>query len=225
MSTSHLHQPQPSVVLTGLEAQARLGTLGLSLDGLLSVVRQGEVARQSCGEYDPPALKGMLTWGRTTGLLREWLVPLGWVPDDRENYARTVSPDGAHSIVTASGDAAVGQAEYTPRTSRSKGPLTAEAVRTNKQLVLFGDLPVIENTAETWILLVGHDGHGVARAELSRPSEITQTGWIVGWDTRIVLGEVGPADPQGKSPAKDLDPDRPTPDGPAAIDVPVTRRK
>jgi hypothetical protein len=168
----------------------------------------------------------MLTWGRITGLLREWLVPLGWVPDDRENYARTVSPDGAHSLVIASGDATAGQAQYTPRTSRSKGPLTAEAVRTNRQLVLFGDLPVVDDTAETWILLVGHDGHGVARAELSRPSDITPAGWIVGWDTRIILGEVGgPEDPAGVARAEDLGRGGPALDEPSAIDVPVIRRK
>jgi hypothetical protein len=197
----------------------RLKSLGLTVDILLDAVREGFTGRSNCSELDPPMFPGQTMWAHTVRRLRQGTAPIGWKPDNANNYCVALSPDGI-AVAVATGDANTGRPDAIPSTSSPKGPCTAEAVATN-QLTLDLRLPggeVLSQTVDvlqrqTWLLLIYLDQSEV-RAELSLPVSFDEQERVTGWRERIIL------------PSVDLDPDQiELPSGDSGdIDIAVRRR-
>jgi len=201
------------------DVESRLATLGLTIDILLDAVRAGFTGRSSCSELDPPMYPGQTMWAHTVRRLRQGTAPIGWKPDNSNNYCVALSPEGI-AIAVATGDANTGRQDAIPSTSSPKGPCTIEAVAVN-QLELDLKLPDQETAVEspeviqrqTWLLLIYLDQSEV-RAELSLPLSLDEQDRVTGWRERIIL------------PSVDFDPNQielPGNDSPD-IDIAVRRR-
>jgi hypothetical protein len=182
------------IVVEG-EAIDRLVELGLSVEMVERVVRRADAEASTCTPLDPPILKGLLRWGRTTTYLRQELIPAGWRFDNPRNLSRTIHPSGDFAIVATSGDELTGLVELLPTTKYPKGYATVQAVEANEQLALdFGDFELAtgdDATAlgagylRTWFMLFHVDEDGF-RVELSLPDAIVD-GRISSWAERIIL--------------------------------------
>jgi hypothetical protein len=200
-----------------------LADLGLSKDILVDAIMQGEAARASCTINDPPCVPGIYSWGSTVRALRDILVPLEWERDDTANYSTVISPDKTFAIAVVTGDAGTGLKDHEPTSKYPKGNRTREAVTTN-QRCLFPEIQeaIDEETAKaeaaenriTWMLLKRRSGDSVF-SELSLPREISKSGWVQGWVTRIIL------DPIDVEPMVVLDDDEVSGE---AVEVVVRRR-
>jgi hypothetical protein len=199
--------------------ERRLAAVGLTVDVLLDAVRAGYSARSECCELDPPMYPGQTMWAHTVRRLRQGTAPLGWQPDNTNNYCVSLSPKGI-AIAVATGDTNTGRIDATPCTSSPKGPCTLDAVTAN-QLVLDLGLPDGGSLArmpdaperQTWLLLI-HLDQSEVRSELSLPLTVDEQDRVIGWRERIIL------------PSIDFDPDQielPTDDTPD-IDIAVRRR-
>lgn len=175
-----------------------LADLGLRKEILIEAIMQGEIARASCTVNDPPCVPGIYSWGSTVRALRDILVPLDWEKDDTANYSTVVSPDKSFAIAVVTGDAATGLVDHEPTSKYPKGNRTRDAVATNQQC-LFPEVQQIVDAeiakaeaAEkriTWMLLKRRSGESVF-AELSLPRDISKSGWVQGWETRIILDPI-----------------------------------
>jgi hypothetical protein len=201
------------------DAVDRLSELGLTTDVFEHVLRGADAEARTYTLLDPPNMQGMARYSRTVRLLRERLLPLGWVYDNPRNLARTVSPDRRVAIIATLGDAGTGVPDLVPSTRYGKGIATIEAVSRNfLQLTLPIDLgdedPVDADTdgTVTWILLYTVADTEI-RAELSLPDSMVD-GYVDTWIERIILPRV-PLEPESS-----LVPVEPIADP----DVVVTRR-
>jgi hypothetical protein len=200
----------------------RLGVVGLTIEIIREAVLAGELARSSCTRNDPPALAGLLGWGRTTRGLRERTIPLGWKRSEAAQLSTVVHPSGEVAIAVATGDEGTGIAAAAPRTKYPKGPATAAAVERNQlQLGLFepdvdaveGDEAVAQPGVVTWLLLIARIGKKM-RFELSLPGRIGEDDRVEDWAERILF------EPISVEPTPNLD----KLDDAIDIDVPVERR-
>lgn len=178
-----------------------LKDLGLTQDILREAIEQGEIARASCTANDPPCVPGIYSWGSTVRSLRDILIPqpYGWTKTDDGNYSTVVSPDGTFQIAVVTGDLGTGLANHNPTSKYPKGPKTQDAVKTNKQFLLFPEAQKAADEEEakqeaadkriTWILLKRRSGDLVF-AELSLPRQISNGGLIEKWGPRIILDPV-----------------------------------
>jgi len=211
-----------SVVHQQQAAVDRLGAIGLTADIIRDAVMAGELARSSCTRNDPPALAGLLGWGRTTRGLRERTIPLGWKRSEAGQLSTVVHPSGGVAIAVATGDEGTGVAEGTPRTKYPKGPATAAAVERNQvQLGLFEqEVDAVEDdeadaqpNVVTWLLLIARNGREVT-FELSLPGRIGDDDRVEDWEERILFDAIP------REPTPNLDKAGKAID----IDVPVQRR-
>ncbi len=126
-----------------LQTVGRLDELAVNEDVLRDAAQTGIEAAGTCTAHDPASLAGFLTWAKATRALRDELVPQGWSPGERRNYATVVNPSGTFAIAVAGGNAATGQREATLRTRTEKGPATKEAVKkTNSSASRIGTRPL-----------------------------------------------------------------------------------
>lgn len=201
------------------DVERRVAALGLSIDILLDAVRAGFTGRSSCSELDPPMYPGQTMWAHTVRRLRQGTAPIGWKPDNSNNYCVALSPEGV-AIAVATGDANTGRPDATPSTGSPKGPCTVEAIAVN-QLALDLKLPGEEAAIELpeviqrqiWLLLIYLDQSEV-RAELSLPLRLDEQDRVTGWRERIILPSVD-FDPNQIELPSDSSPD---------IDIAVRRR-
>jgi hypothetical protein len=211
--------PAADLYIDVFDVKRRLKSLGLTVDILLDAVRAGFTGRSNCSELDPPMYPGQTMWAHTVRRLRQGTAPIGWKPDNANNYCVAVSPEGM-AIAVATGDANTGRPDAIPSTSSPKGPCTAEAVAVN-QLVLDLRLPGEEmpsqpidvSQRQTWLLLIYLDRSEV-RAELSLPLSLDEQDRVADWRERIIL------------PSVDFDPDQielPSDDS-GDIDISIRRR-
>ena len=207
-----------SVVYQQEAAVDRLRLLGLTVDIIRESIMAGELAWSSCTRNDPPALGGLLRWGRTTRGLRERTIPHGWKRSEAGQLSTVVHPAGDVAIAVATGDEGTGIAEAVPRTKYPKGPATAAAVERNQlQLGLFdaeihplGDDDAPESKVVTWLARSGRE----VRFELSLPGRIGDDDRVEDWAERILF------EPLSVEPTPNLDQLGEAID----IDVPVERR-
>lgn len=171
----------------------RLKQLGLTETALLQAVRAGYLAKANCTENHPPLFPPIAAWSEAVRTLRDVLKPEGWTRFNDQNSPKTVSPDGAISIIVSTGNEATGNPSVEPSTTSSKGPNTTEAIEVNRsmQLYLPGlELPVPlrdeEEKVSTWILLA-HHAKNELRAELSLPLDVGSDGRVSVWQERIIL--------------------------------------
>lgn len=173
--------------------RSRLAQIGLTEAPLLQAVMASYIAKANCTENHPPLYPPIAAWSEAVRTLRDALRPEGWTRFNDQNSPKTVSPDGTVSIIVSTGNDATGSANFSPATTSSKGPNTADAIEVNRSLQLF--LPGMEFPVElcdedekvsTWILLV-HHARDELRAELSLPMAVGIDGRVSVWQERIIL--------------------------------------
>lgn len=181
-----------------VDVQQRLSELGLEEEPIKDSVRRGQLAFLSCTPNHPPPFPGMSAWAETVCALREYVIPLGWLRSNDNNYALAVARDGLTAIAVATGNDGTGRLDATPSTNARKGPSTWEAVIVNQLQFSFMDEPPTpashassdqNNHRMTWILLI-HRAENEVRCELSLPISIAEDGYIDDWRERILLGSI-----------------------------------
>ncbi len=173
-----------------VEATDRLNYLGLNADILLQAVEFGLGYLTECTNHDPPSGRGIITWMKTTRMLRDLLIPHGWTKENSQNYATTVHPSKGWAIAVSQGDSRTGNPDMTPATRAEKGPATEKVVSVNQSG--FASISADPNwrspERQTWILLLYQDEDAdEVRAELSLPVVMNPEGYITEWSERIML--------------------------------------
>ena len=212
------------VYVLAADVTSRLTALDLRREYLSEAVRFGASYAAECTDHDPSSLAGTLLWGKTTRLLRDQLIPLGWNACNQRNLPVTVHPKGKWAIAVVSGDGCTGIPHMTPATRYDRGPATRQVVSSNQ--LSFSALSeswaeqVAALTMQTWFLLHYRDEDAdEIRVELSLPAEMTRDGFVIQWSERIILGMVGEGQPL--EPAVSDDSIDPAVD---VIDIPVLRK-
>jgi hypothetical protein len=207
------------------DVESRLGELGLTILPLTDALKYGHVHRSACTPNDPPMMRGIVGWGKSTRALREMLAPYGWVRSDEGNFSITLNPDRTIAISIQTGDDGTGFADRNPSTKHPKGPATADAVGQNAAQLSF-DFPELPrrirppqkttSNCMTWLFL-SSPGLNEIRCELSLPKYINDDGHVEEWAERIILNPI-PLDhePIVKGHSEDYAED---------IIVPISRRK
>ena len=211
---------EPIVYEDPYSAEERLRSLGLRMEILIDVLRQGELQRRMASPLDPPCAPGFAGWSRKVRALREWLLP-EWHQSDRDNFSTVISPDGMVAVAIATGDDDTGDPsdEARPHTKYARGPATVRAVSRNEQLEMFPEtIPsdVLGEATATWFLLSQVEGDTIY-AELSRPLQLGDDRRVGKWAERII---VGPIELDGDAGSMALPPDEPI----EAPDVTVERK-
>ena len=192
-------QKEPPEVIGALD---RLG--GLQIPELREAVRANFLAQAACTRNDALTAAGFIGWNASVRVLREFLIPKGWIPKNIKNSPRITSPDGSMAIMWATGDEATGNPMVMPKTKSNKGTTTRTAINNNEaQIWLFSDemiphmMPVTsagQSKKSTWVLLVyvriDPLGNHSVRAELSLPVGMDESGRITAWSERIILPEI-----------------------------------
>lgn len=176
------------------DVEAQLTKLGVPADGLNGVLQATLGARQVITLFHPKASPGLALWSEGTAALRRLLVGRHkWEYDELGGQPRTVRPDGKMAIVVQGGDLNTGCEYGNPSTSNPKGKVTALCVSANAAQLSFFDVDMdLTDEAEealgpmTWVLLMAIVGKHF-RAELSLPDEISESGFVVSWKTRVIL--------------------------------------
>lgn len=180
----------------GPEVESRLAQMGLTLEGLLRVVRAAGAAYASTTAFHPSSGPGTYMYQECVAVLRRWLVPRGWDHDEAGGQPRTFSAEYGVSIIIQSGDENTGVDTGTePRSRNAHGAATGQKIQDNNaQLTLpFAvSRPQVSEEQEgpaffTWVLLLNVTDESI-RAELSLPTDF-QAGKPAAWAERILLPE------------------------------------
>lgn len=179
------------IVHTKHEAIKRLDMLGLKDELLQKAV--GTVYTEHLANIthnEPPISHGMTLYLKGTGKLREVLQPLGWRPQNKNNHARTISPDESMAIVVAGGNECTGLEDTFSLSTRSrKGKMTQRIITINQLAFDLKDFTTISLEApDLWFLLIYVDKLiDEIRIELSMPRRIDRAGFITDWRERIII--------------------------------------
>jgi hypothetical protein len=211
-------------IAEGPDMEARLKELDLDLDGVTSVIKQGEYARMEATDNDPQNAAGQDAYRYRVRGLRDVYRPTGkWDKAVDNGLELLISTDGKRRIITRAGDSGVGVRGAVPQPKQQVGETTVRAAKVNAQLVLDASWlnvePAEKPDMETWMLLVFRSGDTV-RSELSLPSGLDKDERALGWIERILLpaldlAESAPAKPEDGSGGGEPDP----------IHVPVSRKR
>lgn len=201
------------------EVEAALRTLGLTSNIVRDVITHAAYfVTLVTGPLDPKTYPSIVFWAAQVRRLRELLIPKGWQRIDDLNHPLIESPDNRVRIMVAAGDEETGNPRGRPQTKNKKGPATFSAVHRNRhQLLLFGQHPLLsteETDPLTWVLLV-HRTAEFIKAEVSLPVVADYEGYLVEWESRIILPNITTI--QGGSSLA------PRPLGP--INIPVSKRR
>lgn len=203
------------------EVDARLATLKLNRTWLQNGVIAGDAGASSSSALHPPGDSGFRRWADTVAGLRTQVLPHGWDMSNALNYCTVFNRESRTAVVVMAGDVMTGIKFGTPRSRYPKGVVTAKRIeRNNGQISLFPSLKsaeeIVEEDCLTWVLVQFQGEQGV-QVELSRPSSMSQAGYVNDWDERILLPTV---DPRGPHLAGRVDDGPENPD----IDFAVTPR-
>lgn len=175
------------------EASTRLDELGLLAQDLSDAVEWGGNHLAYSTANEPPSGPGQIVWIKTVRGLREKLIPHGWTPNNSDNYATVVSPQGNVAIAVAAGDEKTGKlGRPNPTTKNRKGRNTRQVVGENQLSFkeISAGLPPAQEIKgkQTWILLIAVDEErDEIVAELSLPEHVGKNGFISEWRERIIL--------------------------------------
>lgn len=187
------------------EGQSRLDRLGLEEEWLRRALLRGDAEARTVSPLAPKGFPGLVRWGRSAEFLREELCANGWFPDDPQNVARSVNPNGEFCVVVTTGARGTGREETSmPETKYPKGTGIAACVEANytidfdpEDLAKLGiqSTPCGSDIVTTWLLLFSLE-EGQIWFELSLPESIVD-GQITSWVERILfppidLGADGP---------------------------------
>jgi hypothetical protein len=203
------------------EAVSRLEQLGLEVESIERALLRGDAEARTISQLAPKGFEGTVRWGRASEFLREDLCGQGWTPDDTQNIARSISPEGSDCIVVTTGAKGTGVQGADPTTKYTKGSGTVACVEANylldfapEDLRKMGLIGRPAADMRTWFLLFLVAGDTIY-AELSLPDVISKDGQITSWRERILLPPIN----LGPSTFPD---DETGPTDP--IDIPVSRR-
>lgn len=186
-------------------SRTRLMELGLTLEMLGEVVREGYAYRQEATANHPPTHGGTNAYGNMVRALRDALMPLGWKRSNEHNFCVTFHPKTNVAVVVSAGNEITGLAHESANTRRGKGRRTVLAIEENlRQLDLFsalgvefrGNLQPQSDTAylpssayrKTYYLLNFVDQiREELRSELSLLIAVDEQGKITRWAERIIL--------------------------------------
>lgn len=218
----------PKVVTEPDQVSARLAEIGgLTISLLLDVVMQGEMARDNCTANYPVTAGGTFAYHERVRALRDRLLLDGWTKKFFGGSELTITPDGEHAVIVASGDDNTGSESDDPKTRSPKGTRVQEAAAANEaQTEMFPDLARAERAmiearekwpaTYTWILLVRRDDEKVD-SELSMPTGIDEGRRPAIWAERLILPSFDMGDGDGlrlpRTPEPGLD-----------FDVEITRK-
>lgn len=200
-----------------------LTRLNLTEETLLTAVRAGYLAKANSTANHPPMHAPFVAWSDAVRALRDGLVTQGWRNSNRNNWPRSIHPDGKVALTVATGNEATGRANGSPSTKAAKGSATVSALLVNRELQF--TLPGIDHPSDdetdseahgqavTWLLLI-HHGAKELRAELSLPLDVDRDGRVSIWRERILLKSI----PLDGEPIEILPPQLPD------IDIDVRRR-
>jgi hypothetical protein len=202
-----------------------------SATSLVEAVAAAHDEAERCTANDVATRGGYLRWATPFRYLGDEYVSKGWKRDRPGGYELLVSPDGKCGIGVAQGDHATGT-QNMPSTLIERGPLTAQAVRGNKNQMRFPAevhpdfAPDVDPELVTWLLLSHYDrAADEIRIELSKPVEFTRSSGAQGEKNR---GHVTRFEPRILLPTISLQPNVAI-DGDHAesepIEVPVQRRR
>lgn len=179
------------------EIETRLAQMGLSLEGLMNVVRAAGAGLASTTTFHPRSAPGTYAYHEGVAALRRWLVPRGWGYDEDGSQPRTFSNEYGISIIIQSGDQNTGRDTGTePRSRNAHGATTETKIKDNAdQLALFAvsrPQPTAKEEEDgvslfTWILLIAVVEDQLC-AELSLASDFSM-GKATSWSERILLPE------------------------------------
>lgn len=202
-----------------------LRKLELSQEWLLEAARAGFEEASQFTSHDPPSAMGICVWRKVVKVLRDILVPEGWLAENPHNYALTVHPSREWAIAVARGGDSTAQLSGPLMTQSPKGPMTRRVVNQNRQLCLFKDAEIEVRNAyspvgmRTWILLYDWDQRTDEETdlycELSLPLRMDDYGHVVEWEERIPLAEIQGSDAISEEHYKGED----------ALEVPVKFRE
>lgn len=210
------------LIHTGDEALSRLEQLGLKDEWFRRALLRGDAESRTVSPFAPKGFEGTTRWGRSAEFLREELCANRWFPDDSQNIARSVHPDGEFCIVVTTGGAGTGREEARPSTKYPKGSGIAACVESNyvidfdpEDLAKLGIPLTVKDSIITWFLLFTVEGDQIW-FELSLPDAISTDGQIISWIERILFSpiDLGPNEPVSGGFTEPMDP----------VDVPVSRR-
>lgn len=161
---------------------------GLTVELLEQVIKNGEIARDSCTKNDPPSTAGFTAWSTSVRTLRDLLVPQGWERNDEQNFSTVISPTRDIAIAVATGNEATGDETKIQNTKYARGAATKAAIEENRNMYSLFPLPPeqVKEKRATWILLKKRTGDTVY-AELSLPDRMTNEGFVENWKTRIIF--------------------------------------
>lgn len=184
-------QPQ-RVVVEPLEVDQELFALGLKRSDCQEVLKAALWGRQSCTDYDPPAFPGWSQYGIGTRAFRQiHMEHYGWSKCNKNQFCRTIRPDGNVAVLVCSGDEGTGNPDKEPRSQNPKGPVSEAAIDSNRlqyELTLNDRRKVQAASDEPtlWFLLVNIRG-GQVFGELSLPINLDKDRRAHEWERRIML--------------------------------------
>jgi len=199
---------QPSIVETkifkGDDADPRLALIGpgLTASAIFEAVTKGVSAKNDAKERPFPIIyPGIAAWAHTVAALRDTLVTgHNWKASETDNFSRTISPDGNHQFIVASGTAHTGLEHGFATTTRKKGKMTKQVVEANWDLFTFANQTPFAAMVEaglqsqnqdgpsTWYILV-HFAKKYVRVEMSIPHAFTD-GRVSAWRERIIIPHI-----------------------------------
>lgn len=193
---------QPTV-LEGLDAEARLASLGLAPEELVRIAQRARAEAASCTDFDALGAAGTLLWSRFLRFLREELVVRGWESRRPRGSELTLNTSLGIKIIVTSGDKWTGSLQGNPQPKNPKGPTFFEAVVSNQYPFDFGpefhdpeayvDLDLLESLT-TWIAVYRLMKSGEFFLEISKPGSIEPDGFVV-WEERIIVSVPTPEAP------------------------------
>jgi len=220
-------QPDPTVAIA-------LQAMGVRSDDLRAAARAGHDEAVRVTANDVATRAGYLRWATPLRYLGDVYVPRGFRRERPGGFEVLRSQDGSFDITVAAGTYATGKPNRMPSTRIERGPLTSQAVDTNRDqlrfdsnVVPFGRREVKREIAPirwTWLLLHFYDeAADELRVELSLPVEFTrksgtdhERGTVSRFDPRLILPPI-----RLGSDAEIKDDD----EGDDEIDIPVDRRR
>lgn len=180
-------QPIPTTPLfEGPAAELRAQQLGLpGTAPLTAALDDGASAARATTEWHPIAYRGQRMWGEAVYSLREGLLAHGWEAETLLGVDLVIERRRGIAIIVTAGDGSSGT-HYIPQVRYERREVIQRLV--NGEIDSLFDSVRTRPEWEIWFLLHFLTGQTL-RGELSRPSEVNNTGWVTSWAERIILPE------------------------------------
>lgn len=171
-------------IATGIDADIRLRQMGLMPDKLIAAIDAGAGAYRSTTRDHPPSYGGQRMWAETTRTLRSLTRSEGWEPEDLLGVALTLHRERGMAVIVTAGDGATAELPpYSPQVRYERQDVIQRLVNGEAD-TLFGRRRPPQ--WDVWLLL-HHVWSSGWKAELARPSLITNRGMVSEWSERIII--------------------------------------